>query len=221
MPSLWETSRRHPGGIGKPFRRLGLVSDTHGLCDPRLFEIWGEVDEILHAGDVGDPAVLERLGEHAPVFAVRGNVDVQVPGLPPDLVSVRAYSPTTTATATTDAADATDATDDDTASSLKRPAREKATLKVLTLHVLGEIDRPMPAVAELLARECPRVVHFGHTHRPRVKEEGGRLFVNPGSAGPRRYGAPRTCGLLTLWMRGDELFPHAEIFDLETKDRRL
>lgn len=55
--------------------RLGLVSDTHGLLRPEVLEALGGSDLLLHAGDVGDPAILERLSDLAPVHVVRGNVD--------------------------------------------------------------------------------------------------------------------------------------------------
>jgi uncharacterized protein len=54
---------------------LGIISDTHGLLRPEAIEALRGSDQILHAGDVGDPAILERLGEIAPVTAIRGNVD--------------------------------------------------------------------------------------------------------------------------------------------------
>jgi len=55
--------------------RVGVLSDTHGLLRPRVPELLAGCDAILHAGDVGDPEVLRRLREIAPVSAVRGNVD--------------------------------------------------------------------------------------------------------------------------------------------------
>jgi putative phosphoesterase len=55
--------------------RIGLVSDTHGLADPRLPELLAGCERILHAGDVGRDAVLEALGEIAPLTAIRGNCD--------------------------------------------------------------------------------------------------------------------------------------------------
>ena len=54
---------------------IGVVSDTHGLLRPEAIDALRESDHIIHAGDVGDPAILERLAEIAPVTAVRGNVD--------------------------------------------------------------------------------------------------------------------------------------------------
>lgn len=55
--------------------KVGVISDTHGLLRPRVPELLAGCDAILHAGDVGEPEILERLREIAPVSAVRGNVD--------------------------------------------------------------------------------------------------------------------------------------------------
>ncbi len=55
--------------------KIGLLSDTHGWLDPALREWFADVEMILHAGDVGDEAVLEELRAIAPTVAVRGNVD--------------------------------------------------------------------------------------------------------------------------------------------------
>ena len=62
--------------------RLGVISDTHGLLRPEVFEVFKQVDHILHAGDVGEPQILIELEAIAPVTAVYGNVD------PPELRSV-------------------------------------------------------------------------------------------------------------------------------------
>lgn len=55
--------------------RIGVVSDTHGLLRPSVLAALEAVDEILHLGDVGDPAILDSLAALAPVHAVRGNID--------------------------------------------------------------------------------------------------------------------------------------------------
>ncbi|MGH7523705.1 MAG: metallophosphoesterase family protein [Gemmatimonadales bacterium] len=55
--------------------RIGIISDTHGLLRPEVFDAFEEVDQILHAGDVGDAAILEKLAAIAPVAAVYGNTD--------------------------------------------------------------------------------------------------------------------------------------------------
>ncbi len=55
--------------------RLGVIADTHGLLRPEVFQVFEEVDHILHAGDVGKPEILIDLEAIAPVTAVYGNAD--------------------------------------------------------------------------------------------------------------------------------------------------
>jgi len=55
--------------------RLGIISDTHGLLRPEVFEVFAEVDHILHAGDLGPLELLTELEAIAPVTAVYGNTD--------------------------------------------------------------------------------------------------------------------------------------------------
>jgi putative phosphoesterase len=64
-------------------RRVGLISDTHNMLRPQVFDVFKGVDVILHAGDVGDDDILDELQAIAPVYAVRGNTDrVDNPRLP-------------------------------------------------------------------------------------------------------------------------------------------
>jgi putative phosphoesterase len=55
--------------------RLGIISDTHGLLRPEVFEVFEGVDRILHAGDIGPSELLDQLEAIAPVLAVSGNTD--------------------------------------------------------------------------------------------------------------------------------------------------
>ncbi|MFK7953926.1 MAG: metallophosphoesterase [Ekhidna sp.] len=55
--------------------KIGLISDTHGYLDPKVFKYFEEVDEIWHAGDIGTEEVLKELQEFKPTVAVWGNVD--------------------------------------------------------------------------------------------------------------------------------------------------
>lgn len=55
--------------------RLGIISDTHGILRPEVFEVFKDVDQILHAGDVGPLDLLTELAAIAPVTAVYGNTD--------------------------------------------------------------------------------------------------------------------------------------------------
>jgi putative phosphoesterase len=61
--------------------QIGILSDTHGLLRPEVLTTLraSHVDHILHAGDVGDPQILEALRQIAPVTAIRGNTDTSGP----------------------------------------------------------------------------------------------------------------------------------------------
>ena len=54
---------------------IGVISDTHGLLRPEALEALRGSQHIIHAGDVGEPEILEKLRKIAPVTAIRGNVD--------------------------------------------------------------------------------------------------------------------------------------------------
>jgi len=68
--------------------RIGVISDNHGYLDPAVLEIFAGVDHIIHAGDVMDPVILDRLATIAPVTAVAGNMDSEEPtsALPREVV---------------------------------------------------------------------------------------------------------------------------------------
>ena len=56
-------------------RRIGLVSDTHGLVRPEALRFLAGSEAIVHAGDIGQPEVLNALRAIAPLHAIRGNND--------------------------------------------------------------------------------------------------------------------------------------------------
>lgn len=55
--------------------RLGVIADTHGQLRPSVFDVFAEVDHILHAGDIGSDDLLVELEAIAPLTAVYGNTD--------------------------------------------------------------------------------------------------------------------------------------------------
>jgi len=61
--------------VRTPILIIGVISDTHGLLRPEAIEALRGADHIIHAGDVGDPSILDHLRMLAPVTAVRGNID--------------------------------------------------------------------------------------------------------------------------------------------------
>ena len=54
---------------------IGVISDTHGLLRPEALAALRGSDYIIHAGDIGDSAILKKLAAIAPITAIRGNVD--------------------------------------------------------------------------------------------------------------------------------------------------
>lgn len=149
--------------------RIGLISDTHGLLRPGATRALSGVAQIIHAGDVGGPEVIERLRSIAPVHAVRGNNDRDDWGLSLPL----------------------------------RLSLDVAGVRILVLHDLNELDCSKETSGH-------RVVVAGHSHKPTVVERDGILFVNPGSAGPRRFKLPIAIAYLTI-ERGA---PKAKIYHL-------
>jgi putative phosphoesterase len=55
--------------------KIGLISDTHGFIDPSVFRYFSEVDEIWHAGDIGNYSSIKQLLEFKPLIGVFGNID--------------------------------------------------------------------------------------------------------------------------------------------------
>ncbi len=82
-------------------------------------------------------------------------------------------------------------------------ARERAfPVQALTLHVShgDELGRPTPEL--LLARYAGDILIYGHTHQPLTfRDESGRLVINPGAAGPRRFNVEPTVARLTVFKR--------------------
>jgi hypothetical protein len=149
--------------------RIGVLSDTHSLLRPEVLPALAGVDHILHAGDVGDPAILDALRTVAPLTAIRGNIDRTGPcaTLPPTEII------------------------------------ELAGTSFYMLHDVKGLDLD-PAAAGI------HVIVSGHSHKPLIEHRRGVLFLNPGSAGPRRFSLPITLAIVTLTAPA----PHARIIDL-------
>lgn len=137
--------------------RIGLISDTHGLLRPEAVAALQGCAQIIHAGDIGKPQVLDGLRLIAPLEAIRGNIDTS------DWAQVL-------------------------------PERLDLRIGGLTLHVLHDLKQldidPLAAGVD--------VVIAGHSHKPKVERRDGVLYVNPGSAGPRRFSLPISLALLEL-----------------------
>lgn len=140
---------------------LGVISDTHGQLRPEAMAALAATDRLLHAGDLDDVGVLERLRARGSVTVVRGNMDrgAWARGL---------------------------------------PEYATFTLDGVKIHVIHDLSR---LAFDPRAEGIAVVVH-GHTHQPRRETRDGVLYLNPGSAGPRRYGCPISVARLVLGPAG-------------------
>ncbi len=64
--------------------------------------------------------------------------------------------------------------------------------RILVQHIVWGGGGPLGEIRDLLSEEQADIVVFGHTHEPLCRREGGTLFCNPGSCGPRRFSLPRS-----------------------------
>jgi putative phosphoesterase len=117
-------------------------------------------DFIVHAGDIGNAAILDELARIAPVTAVLGNNDIGgwARAIPPSAMLEAGGA---------------------------------------RIHVIHDVAQLAPGPYD--------VVVAGHSHRPAILERGGILFVNPGSAGPRRFSLPISVG--DLFIEGGKIRP--------------
>ena len=137
--------------------RVGLISDTHGLLRPEALDFLAGCDHIVHGGDIGNPGILDRLAEVAPLTVVRGNNDR-----------------------------------DSWARGIPVTARlDVGGIALYAIHDLKELDIDPPAAGV-------RVVVSGHSHRPSRAERAGVLYINPGSAGRRRFSLPISAAELVI-----------------------
>ena len=137
--------------------KIGVISDTHGLLRPEAVAALQGCEQIIHAGDIGSPEILEQLAEIAPLHVVRGNND----------------------------------RDADWA----RQVPDHLTLdlkgwQTLLVHDIADV----PALVDTHTR----LVITGHSHKPLIEWRGPTLYVNPGSAGRRRFTLPVTLAVLEV-----------------------
>jgi hypothetical protein len=70
--------------------KIGVISDTHNFLDPKIHELFAGVNRILHAGDIGNATIISELEEIAPVTAVYGNTDMNLPFKETEIIELAA-----------------------------------------------------------------------------------------------------------------------------------
>lgn len=164
---------RSDGGL-----RLAVVADTHSSPHPATEELLrgARPDAILHAGDVGDGAVLSSLATVAPLFAVRGNIDERAVDLP-DVRVLALHEPSSGGPS-----------DEDTS----------PRLVLLLTHIALAGTKLRADVAKRAKAERAHLVVCGHSHIPFFGRDRDLTVVNPGSVGPRRFMLPIVFAILDL-----------------------
>ena len=156
--------------------RLAVVADTHSRPHPQAAEHLAAhaPDAILHAGDIGDLGVLDQLSAIAPVFAIRGNIDVHAPDLPDVL----------------------------TLDLVRRAEDPQPLLRMLLVHIGVHGPKLRAEVAAMARAQGARAVVCGHSHVPFLGSDRGLTVFNPGSMGPRRFHLPIVFGTIDVTPAG-------------------
>jgi putative phosphoesterase len=128
---------------------IGAISDTHGLLRPEVISVFKGFNLIIHAGDIGNPQVLDGLKAISKVIAIRGNNDKGM-------------------------------------WAKRLPETEIVAVQGISIYIIHDIKE---FILEPRATGI-NVVISGHSHHPKVENRKSVLFVNPGSAGPRRFNLP-------------------------------
>jgi putative phosphoesterase len=176
---------------------IGLISDTH--FQERLFalpdnlaRVWGAVDLVLHAGDVGDLSVLDQLGQIAPVVAVHGNDEPEVAkrDLPEQQLLViggvrvllwHSHYPD--------------------------PVEERARRK-------GNWGPKLDRLAARTREAGAQVLMYGHSHVPAISRHAGVTLFNPGALASGSFFTrqqPQTVGRLRVLAGGAVEVEHLDL----------
>lgn len=135
-------------------KKIGIISDTHGLLRPEVMEILKTCDCIFHGGDINKPEILDQLRPLASIYAVRGNNDKEW------------------------------------AEGLARTLRFSIEgVEFFMTHNKKDVVWNLENV---------QVVIFGHTHKYLEQKIDGRLWLNPGSSGRRRFDQEITMAVMTV-----------------------
>ena len=135
-------------------KKIGIISDTHNMLRDNALEILEDVDYIIHAGDIANEKVYQKIKYLKDTTFVRGNCDR-----------------------------------DEYASEI--PEDITFDLYGKKIYVIHDINQKAPKADEA------DIVIYGHSHIYNL-EENGQLILNPGSAGPRRFGRPASMAILTI-----------------------
>ena len=181
----------------KILARIGLISDTHFqellfAVPERLAQVWGPVDMILHAGDVGDLSVLDQLGQLAPVVAVHGNDEPETTkrDLPEQQLLMIGGARVLL-----------------WHSHFPDPVIEQANRK-------GNWGPKLDRMAARTREVGAQVLVYGHTHVPAINQHSGVILYNPGAVASGtifKRQSPQTVGRLRVLAGGAIEMEHLDL----------
>lgn len=135
-------------------KRIGVLSDTHGLLRPEVLSSLSGCDAIIHGGDINKPEILEQLEKIAPVYVVRGNNDKEWAEHLPITLTFQIEQ-----------------------------------CRFFLVHNKKQVPGDLTGIDAVI---------FGHSHKYFAQDLDGRLWLNPGSCGKRRFDQEITLAILTV-----------------------
>lgn len=135
-------------------KRIGVLSDTHGLLRPEVLSALSGCDAIIHGGDINKPEILEQLEKIAPVYVVRGNNDKEWAEHLPITLTFQIEQ-----------------------------------CRFFLVHNKKQVPGDLTGIDAVI---------FGHSHKYFAQDLDGRLWLNPGSCGKRRFDQEITLAILTV-----------------------
>ena len=132
----------------KEIVKIGVISDTHGLLRKEAEKQLEVSNVIIHAGDIGDVEIINRLKQIAPVYSIKGNIDKENwADEIPEILDFKIMNK-----------------------------------RIFVIHDIKDAD--------ISNGESYDIIISGHSHKPLIKRDNGVLYLNPGSAGKRRFNLP-------------------------------
>ena len=135
-------------------KRIGVLSDTHGLLRPEVLSALSGCDAIIHGGDINKPEILEQLENITPVYVVRGNNDKEWAEHLPITLTFQIEQ-----------------------------------CRFFLVHNKKQVPDDLTGIDAVI---------FGHSHKYFAQDLDGRLWLNPGSCGKRRFDQEITLAILTV-----------------------
>ncbi|CAM6097115.1 unnamed protein product [Calypogeia fissa] len=169
---------------------IGLVSDTHGVLEEAtISSLRRATDTIIHAGDVGDNRYKRRLSAEQVIAKLAKETGKKVIRVAGNVDQGNTELP-------------------------PWQALEIAGKKIIIIHICGFPPENTADSQDLIKSEAPDIVVFGHSHVPGVQKHGQTLYINPGSAGPRRFKLPRCIAFLSIHKSGEVDVEFVSVGDL-------